>query len=178
MTTQAQAQAQATKENLQAFIESHDDSVLIANDQGGFTNSESRWNMNKELALALIKQLGGDDEFLESYEDAKRKDPDELVGFFFETDALNFFDQNRTNILDGVKRHAERVNVDTAIGMMGVWFDEHDSIGMDDIAAAIHEPVKPFTESSFARQEVCLWLAQSAASEVCHDFINYLDDCE
>lgn len=176
MTTQAQVQAQATKENLQAFIESHDDSVLIANDQGGFTNSESRWNMNKELALALIKQLGGDDEFLESYEDAKRKDADELVGFFFETDALNFFDQNRTNILDGVKRHAERVNVDTAIGMMGVWFDEHDSIDMDDIAAAIYEPVKPFTESSFARQEVCLWLAQSAASEVCHDFINYLKE--
>ena len=167
---------QASKDDLQAFIDSHDNSRLTANDNGGFNNNESRWNMNKELTVALIAQLGGENEFLESYEDAKRKDANELVGFFFETDALNFFDQNRINILDGVKRNAERVNIATAIGMIGEYFDEHDSIDMDDIAAAIYEPVKPFAESSFARQEVCLWLAQAAASEVCHDFINYLDE--
>lgn len=167
----------ATDDKLNAFMASHDSKRLIMNDNFDYVNLESRWAMNRELVEAVIERMGGEDSFLQTYNDIMDNDIDDLQGFSSDGDALKFFDENRDNLLDALKRQAERVGGSAAIELVAEWLDEDPLLDLDVIAAALYEPACDIEASSYGRVAVCITIARVLAGDTCNNFKVFIGDC-
>lgn len=167
---------QATTEQLTAFIESHDSGCLIMNDNYDYNNRVSQWNMSAELTKALIKQLGGESKFTADYMAMSTEDKEDLHGFIEDNDALTFFDNNRADLLDALKRWAIRFDIGSGVEFIAGYFDYEPLIDCDVIAEAIYEARHHYDKSSYGRQEVCTAIARLMADDVCSNFADFMQE--
>lgn len=156
------------------FIEEH---------EVGPTNGSmsSNFVMNKELLTSVVERMGGNEAFLKSHaellaETSGVNDTRLLSEFHYsDEENLKFWDDNRSNILDGLERIAEKTGDESIEAMVGIWFEDTD-IDESDIKTAINEPASDYKSASKARKEVCSWLSFNAISNARLGFVAYTEE--
>lgn len=161
----------ATSRHVEDFINNHDDSV-------GEAGIHSDFYMNKALLNAIIDRIGGVVEFAATYNEKKiENDHPSSLTFNYkyrDADNLKFWDDNRANIIDGLERGARHAGEESAVAMVGFWFEDTKHCPQH-IKEAFIEPACDYDVSSPARKEVCSWLSLAAITDAFVDFFCFMD---
>lgn len=162
----------ATQIHLDKFLASHESGITERH-----AKSSSQWAMNIELAQALVARLDKNFEFLDNYSDVLHKEDYQLNGFYFASDALGFYDDNKANLLDSIMRRANKdVLAGSVIEVIQRSITDATEIGIDEVAQALYEPAGDYKYASCHRSIVCMHIARSAAAELCTNFVKFMQE--
>ena len=160
----------ATQSHLDDFIATHQTGLVDR-----YQITLAKWDMNRELACALVERLDKNGDFLDNYSDVLHKEDHNLNGFYFADDALGFFDDNKVNLLDSVMRRANKdVLAESVLEVILASIDDAPEIDIDQVAKALYEPAGEYKYASCARSIVCMSIARKAAAELCTNFVKFM----
>ena len=124
-------------------------------------------HIDPKLIRAVVRQLGGYDEFKQSAQDITRHGiSGGYGGFIYYTDTVAFTQNNKKAILELAANLADDIGEDT-IKMIG----NFNGLKMDsvEVAEAIYNP------KSDNKTQVFNALAWFVAEEVCNSYVNFLE---
>lgn len=136
---------------------------------------------SRELMQAVIEQLGGEEEFLESYNDIINHGmAGGFSGFIYYTETVDFFNDNFEMINQGLVDYAECIGQNSVIALLtsNEAMKKDLDISDDEIAEAYYAPKVGAGESSCERVQLCNWISWSMATDTAVAYSNYLYELE
>lgn len=127
----------------------------------------------RSLADAIIKQVGGEKRFLEIYEDVVfNAQPRTVDGFKSTSNVINFFNNNKTDILAYIKESADSVEADDAAGVIHYRLYENTHT-VEEVRAAIKEDSNKSSDVSRLHVALATFATMDAFSDFCDGFNLY-----
>lgn len=135
--------------------------------------------VNRTLGGAIIKQMGGEDVFVDNYQDISYTGVSGYDGFFSRKDAIEFFNANEDNIRLAVSCIATENDFDSSFDFINHYRLEalggfSDGFSTDDISMVVGEPQNSVENSSDARITYCTLMINACVSYMCEQYTDYL----
>lgn len=173
--------AHLIKKDIGELVDDRDDLVSILNtmkkEMGQklysikeFLAVNEEWRHHNPLALKIIDEIGGEQDFLGRYES-------NVLGFKADGGAMKFFNENHDEII-AFLQHLCR-NSDDGSAVKHTWgFFEHRGYLFDDIATALIEKPSNDEPLSELRNLVGTVVAVNVMKELCEEYGIYVDGKE
>lgn len=130
----------------------------------------------RSLADAIIKQVGGDKRFLEIYKDVVfNAQPRTVDGFKSTSNVINFFNNNKTDILAYIKEDADSIEAEDAAEVIHYRLYENTHT-IEEVRAAIQEDSNRSDDLSRLHVEIATFATMDAFSDFCAGLNVFITD--
>lgn len=141
-----------------------------------FTSGTNRFldgfigNMSRELAIATIEQFGGEESFIEEYQNVIEGGINcGIGGFIYYDDTVKFYDDNKKEILDFAKLEAVDYGSDSAVEMVKGFGLLNGLYSGDEVAEGMHDA------DSESHQQIANALTMFTGEQLARSYENFID---
>lgn len=145
-----------------------------------FLNSEIDF-LNRDLMQAVIEQLGGEQEFLDSYSDISEYGIDGgFGGFIYYHETVDFFNDNFDAIKQYFSNAAECLGLNSAIALLlqNEQMKEKLDLTNEEVAEAFFAIKDSAEKSSCERVQLCNWVSWAVATDTANAYSDFLHTIE
>lgn len=138
----------------------------------------NNWHSQPDLAWAIVKQLGGEQNFIKTYEDISCNGTDNnSYGNTYEDDLLSFFEENKEALISVAMSLGGRTGDPSAVGFIHNYFRKLDTnllnVTLDDIASVLYSGKLNNDED----RVIAEWLVRAVIKDLARCFSNSMTSC-
>ena len=138
----------------------------------------NNWHSQPDLARAIVKQLGGEQNFIKTYEDISCNGTDNnSYGNTYEDDLLSFFEENKEALISVAMSLGGRTGDPSAVGFIHNYFRKLDTnllnVTLDDIASVLYSGKLNNDED----RVIAEWLVRAVIKDLARCFSNSMTSC-
>ncbi len=133
------------------------------------------WNMETDLAVKIIEQMGGEANFIAQCQAILENGMEAGVNGFNNTnDLMTFFENNEKNLIQFARDTGSNTGVGSGIEFIHIGVSEH-GYNMDEVCDALYEVTSKVKQPSNIRIVVCAWLVWAAVQDLCHNYASFFN---